>query len=1215
MIALGAAFALLPLQGQEALFPPDNPPPASLRLWVDAQSVDGHGNETLTDGASVTSWNDKSAFDRATFPRNAGPTFTRSGTFGKPAVRFTPPNFLAGNGPLATNFPLTVFAVFATVNSAQAAVFGLGDFASPDFNEVWIGTSNNVAAVHRRADPAAPAASTNVVNDGRPHTVVARFVSSSSVLLYVDGQLARADTTLRNYSPSNYGYFTFGGVFDGSNETVPYTGDISEIRVYDRDFTDGERREIERRLFVKWIQRVPEITQQPQAVIVLAGGSATFNVAATSSSPLSYQWRRGSANLPGATGTSLTLTNLAREESGQYSVRVSNTDGGVDSAPAQLTVTLPPQAPTILAQPRNQSVQQGANVVLSVTAQGTEPITYQWRKNGTTVPSATSATLQFDNVAPASAGSYVVVVSNPVGSVTSIVAVLNVSATLVAPTITTAPRGEAVTIGATASLSVIASGSQPLAYQWRKNGQAMAGATSAQLTLPDVTANDAGAYTVTVSNGAGSVTSAGAILTVTAASAGQNSWTILVYGHADHTLSVSLVQDMVEMERVGSATGFNIVVQADFNATANHYGLLPAGLEQGVSRFLIQTNLGASALFSTAIQRLPELDLDDPANLTAFVHWGITNYPAARVGLILWNHGGQFLGFGGDQQDGTATGHPLLTAPIKNALTAALQGTAVQKFDFTAFDTCLMGGAECLGDFVGLTDTHIACPEIDYGPGWDYTATLAYLKRNPGVTPRNFASTEVEKWTTHHFGGNAEVDKMLGAHAAYDLTVYPAFQNAFFTFGPLLKQFANDNIGRLIDIRRGTTRYSAHDAASLNSATDYTDLGELARKLAVEPLAPTALQAAASTLVSSITNMIINKALGTLKQNAVGLSVHLPLDGLTWNEYYGLNIFATNRSWLEIFPVIANAKALDSTAPVVTASGGTARSVTRGAKTSLTFQVEDTSDLNRVNGYLVSRTYTGDANQLVYLGQLFTTNDTTALDSEFAWSGTAPIIWGADSTIGLYLGGFLDPADPSIMTSYAEYLPPGEEVSQFVILLTDLSGENPRIVAVLDGEADSLAPIGIELEAGGLLTPVYYVEYEFEGDPETFESYSILADESLIIPADGLAGMEVALAFLSPADYTVSMQAEDDFGNISESIEFTVTIAPEPLSLTSTVYSDGFIEVSWFDPFGDVVLDTTSDLSAWDFYIPNDYIDFDGDWRSYLFVPDKTQRFFRLSRP
>src|SRR5438132_9585246 len=87
-----------------------------------------------------------------------------------------------------------------------------------------------------------------------------------------------------------------------------------------------------------------------------------------------------------------------------------------------------------------------------------------------------------------------------------------------APSITLQPANQSVTAGQTATFTVAATGTAPLSYQWRKNGTAVAGATSSTYAMPSTTSSDNGSqFSVVVSNTAGSVTSAAATLTVSAA--------------------------------------------------------------------------------------------------------------------------------------------------------------------------------------------------------------------------------------------------------------------------------------------------------------------------------------------------------------------------------------------------------------------------------------------------------------------------------------------------------------------------------------------------------------------------------------------------------------------------------------------------------------------------------------------------------------------------
>src|ERR1700722_18429531 len=190
-----------------------------------------------------------------------------------------------------------------------------------------------------------------------------------------------------------------------------------------------------------------------------------------------------------------------------------------NSQTAILTVNSATGAPTITAQPANQTVTAGQTATFTVAATGTAPLSYQWQKNGSAISGATSASYTTPATASSDNGSaFKVVVSNSTGSVTSSAATLMVNSAVVAPTISAQPANQAVTAGQTATFTVTASGTAPLSYQWQKNGTNISGATSASYTTPATASTDNGStFKVVVSNSAGSVTSSAASLTVNAA--------------------------------------------------------------------------------------------------------------------------------------------------------------------------------------------------------------------------------------------------------------------------------------------------------------------------------------------------------------------------------------------------------------------------------------------------------------------------------------------------------------------------------------------------------------------------------------------------------------------------------------------------------------------------------------------------------------------------
>ena len=263
----------------------------------------------------------------------------------------------------------------------------------------------------------------------------------------------------------------------------------------------------------------PTITMQPTGQTAAVGGSATFSVVAAGDAPLTYQWSRDEVELAGATAATLTLPALSAAAVGNYTVVVRNGVGSITSAAVPLVLTGLP--PLIVTAPPARTVAAGATATFAVIASGSPTLGYQWRRAGVPITgnvSATAASLILVNAQAADAALYDVVVTNSVGSATSAVASLTV--TPAAPTIATAPVAQTVAPGTVATLTVVASGTVPFTYQWRRAGVAILGnpsATTATLVLPAATTNDAGSYDVVITNALGAVTSAPLTLTVAVA--------------------------------------------------------------------------------------------------------------------------------------------------------------------------------------------------------------------------------------------------------------------------------------------------------------------------------------------------------------------------------------------------------------------------------------------------------------------------------------------------------------------------------------------------------------------------------------------------------------------------------------------------------------------------------------------------------------------------
>ena len=263
----------------------------------------------------------------------------------------------------------------------------------------------------------------------------------------------------------------------------------------------------------------PTITTQPAAQTAAVGGSATFSVTAAGDATLTYLWSRDDVVLPAATAATLTLSPLTATDAGNYTVVVRNSLGSATSVAAPLVITGLP--PVVVTAPAARTVDAGTAATFAVVASGSPTLAYQWRRAGVPIPAAanstaTTAALTLANPQAADAASYDVVITNSSGSATSAAATLTV--TPAAPVIVSAPAAQTFAPGATATLSVVASGTAPFTYQWRKAGVAITGnasATTATLTLPAAAATDSGSYDVVITNTLGSVTSAAITLSIT----------------------------------------------------------------------------------------------------------------------------------------------------------------------------------------------------------------------------------------------------------------------------------------------------------------------------------------------------------------------------------------------------------------------------------------------------------------------------------------------------------------------------------------------------------------------------------------------------------------------------------------------------------------------------------------------------------------------------
>jgi len=221
-------------------------------------------------------------------------------------------------------------------------------------------------------------------------------------------------------------------------------------------------------------------------------------------------------------------------------------------------------------------------------------------------------------------------------------------------------------------------------------------------------------------------------------------WTIMVYVDGDNNLEDAAWDDLGEMETVGSISGVNVVVQLDDWRDYETWRYIISGVDEGIDKPYYPDDI---------VQTLDEQNMADPDVLTDFINWAITNYPAEKYMLVLWNHGSGWrkrfpFAPRGVIWDDTNDEDFLTMAELLQALDGA-----EQKIDIVSFDACLMGMVEVAYTLSQLNyppDYMVGSEETEPGNGWPYDDILSELKTNPTMEPFELATLIPGKYTASY---------------------------------------------------------------------------------------------------------------------------------------------------------------------------------------------------------------------------------------------------------------------------------------------------------------------------------------------------------------------------------------------------------------------------------------------------------------------------------
>ena len=343
-------------------------------------------------------------------------------------------------------------------------------------------------------------------------------------------------------------------------------------------------------------------------------------------------------------------------------------------------------------------------------------------------------------------------------------------------------------------------------------------------------------------------------------------WTFMVYINGDNNLESVVQADLNEMMAVGSTDKLDIIVQVDKYS------------QSGCWRYKV--NQGSL----TTLDTLPEQDFGDPNVLLNFIDWAMTNYPASRYVLVIWDHGGGWRRKAGEAIKGISYddhGGYIDTVELGNVF-----ASISRPIHIVGMDACLMQMEEVAHQIMFRGYYLVASEETIPGNGWPYDDILQEIKNNPNIDLSTFTQKIVDHYVAEYSGGSVTLSSRIlysreVAYKANDLAhAIRSNPNAW---------------GTIREIISSTQRYYY---------TDYKDLYDFARRLKDSTSMPTAIKNAAQAVMTAINNVVVKEGHnGTSMANSHGISIWLPHSSDQFNNGkagYSLLDFAHDTEWDEM---------------------------------------------------------------------------------------------------------------------------------------------------------------------------------------------------------------------------------------------------------------------------------------------------------------------------
>lgn len=360
-------------------------------------------------------------------------------------------------------------------------------------------------------------------------------------------------------------------------------------------------------------------------------------------------------------------------------------------------------------------------------------------------------------------------------------------------------------------------------------------------------------------------------------------WTILVYMDADNDLESYAIDNLNQMEKIGSSKGVRIVVQVDRNPGYDKSN----GDWSDTRRYFITKDTNLTDINSyrmDAPQPLGELDMADSRNLKSFVEWGANTFPAQHYCVILWNHGTGWE-FATRISPAFTPSYVLSDDTSGNSMniTEIAYAVSILKPDILAFDACYMQQVEIAYQLRDSARYMLGSTGAIPSSGFNYSGFLA--QTNSGSTPQQVGKSIVDSFVSANRSDSGIQMSMVDLSRMADVA---AATNAF--SNTLLANRAGWS-SYIEQAREQSLDYSISGGSKERYLIDLAGYAERCNEIVGASLLPVTTR-----LRQSVKTAVVAEGHGSDSTGATGLSVYFPKPGSYDSAYQRLD-FAKSTSW------------------------------------------------------------------------------------------------------------------------------------------------------------------------------------------------------------------------------------------------------------------------------------------------------------------------------